>query len=74
MLNDLTKKVMSLKNVRVFGEINSEDTHEDGLKIPKIYIDNLMSLSGKYSEIFHEKAIFDEISTIIIAVFKRIWK
>jgi hypothetical protein len=68
MLNDLTKKVMDLKNVRVFNDINSKDTHEDGQKIPKIYIDNLMGLSGKYPEIFHEKAVFDEISTIIIAV------
>jgi hypothetical protein len=69
MLNDLTKKVIYLKNVQVFGEINSEIVHEDALKIPKTYIDNLMSLSEKYPEIFHEKVVFDEITAIISAVF-----
>ncbi len=44
------------------------EVDENGLKIPKIYIDNLMRLSEKYPEIFHEKAVFDEISTIIVAV------
>jgi hypothetical protein len=72
MLNDLTKKVINSKNVREFGELNSEIVHEDGRKTPKTYIDNLMSLSGKYPEIFHEKAIFDEISSIIFGVFLKI--
>ncbi len=65
----MTKKVMDLKNVRVLSEIYSENVQEDGRKTPKTYIDNLMSLSEKYPEIFHEKAVFDEIASIIIAVF-----
>ncbi len=61
---------MNLKNFNNNDEINTEDTNEDGLKAPKIYIDNLVRLSEKYPEIFHEKAVFDEITTIIVAVFK----
>jgi hypothetical protein len=68
-LKELTSKVMDLKILNKSEESNIVEVDENGLKIPKIYIDNLMILSEKYPEIFHEKAVFDEISTIIVAVF-----